>query len=366
MFENEIIGACIAMINRTPHIEARLIQNELRPQLAMADTNNARFDAVLLIRARNRDFIYLVEAKNNVTKNHAHYLATTLPIYLNKYKVGQKKADGILVFANYINQPMAEELQRLDIEYVDTTGNMFLNRPPQFFVDIQGKKPEKVQGKKTGRLLMPAGLKVIVNLLDKPQLANLPKRIIGYEAGVALGTVVYVMEELLAGGYIVKTGRNTYELRRRQELLDKWVIGYADRLRPQLFINKYIPRNTNTGQELTRAADFLEAQDKKHAVTGGVAADLLIQHYRGPDLVLHAEEWDHAWAKTLEWLPADNGPITILKGFGLGMFNGPVVKDVRLALYPMIYAELLATGGEREAETANMIYEKFLKDQLDG
>lgn len=365
MLENEILDKCIAVINRTPHLEAHLVQNELRPPEGTVDINNARFDAVLQIRTQNKDFTYLVEAKNNITKNHAHYLATTLPTYLNKYKVGQKKADGILVFANYINQPMADEMRRLDLEYTDTTGNMFLNHPPQFLIDVQGKKPDKLPGKKTGRLLMPGGLKVIVNLLAIPQMVILPKRAIGYEAGVALGTVAYVIEELKAGGYIVQTGPNKFELRRRQELLDKWVVGYADRLRPQLFVNRYIPRNASLEEEVTKAADFLDAQGKKYAVTGGFAADILIQHYRGPGLAIHTEEWDNAWAKQLEWMPAKNGPITILKGFGLGMFNGPEVAGIHLALYPMIYAELLATGGEREAETANMIYEKFLRGAID-
>ena len=68
-----------------------------------------------------------------------------------------------------------------------------------------------------------------------PESSIRPYRDLAGENGVALGTVGWVKRDLLEQGYLEPTAKDRVRLIRRKELFDRWVQGYASRLRPKCF-----------------------------------------------------------------------------------------------------------------------------------
>jgi hypothetical protein len=74
--------------------------------------------------------------------------------------------------------------------------------------------------------------------------------------------------------------------------------------------------------------------------------------------VLHIEVPPADLAKRLRALPAQDGPLTILRAAGKIGFEGILPKTVHPLL---VFTELLATGKERAREAAQEIRERYLE-----
>ena len=179
---------------------------------------------------------------------------------------------GAMVFADWVPEPVAEELRKAGIFFVDAQGNAFIRKPPQVVVDIRGKKPERPLKAEPGRLIEPAGLKVIHYLLAHPQAVGAPLRTIGEGAGVALGTMHAVMKELQRGQWLLpakKEGRRFGDLK---GLIELFVRGYALKLRPACLLGRYRHKTRAPREILGGFAKRLAGLEGRWAVTGGMAA----------------------------------------------------------------------------------------------
>ena len=78
-----------------------------------------------------------------------------------------------MVVAGYIYPKVREELRTIGINYIETTGNVYLNQPP-FYIFIDGHKKEAPKGKLKTRPFTKTGLKVVFALLLNPELINAP------------------------------------------------------------------------------------------------------------------------------------------------------------------------------------------------
>jgi hypothetical protein len=66
------------------------------------------------------DYFFAVEVKNIITR-------TTLGGAIQKFHLFKEK--GMLV-ARYITPQIADELKKMDIPFMDVTGNAYINEPP--------------------------------------------------------------------------------------------------------------------------------------------------------------------------------------------------------------------------------------------
>jgi hypothetical protein len=287
---------------------------------------------------------------------------------------------GAIVFADWVPEPVAEELRNAGIFFVDAQGNAFIRKPPQVVVDIRGKKPERPLKAEPGRLIEPAGLKMIHYLLAHPQAAGAPLRTIGEGAGVALGTVHAVMKELQHEQWLLPAAHSgvPLPLRRLESglpakkdgrrfgdlkgLIEIFVRGYALKLRPTCLLGRYRHKTRAPREILGGFAKRLAGLKGRWAVTGGMAARELI-HYFEPDTATLFVD-DQARAK-LEQEPMlrdeAGGNVTLLRLFGAAAVAGEEKGPWPQATPLLIYAELLETGGAREVETARMIYDRFIE-----
>ena len=207
-----------------------------------------------------------------------------------------------------------------------------------------------MKGKKGKELFFPAALKLIYTLLTQPQNVNAPYRDLATDAGVAIGTITRVFAALRDQGYLMGQERKRKPINLKQ-LLDRWLRAYAENLRPKLMLGKYERQDLNL-QKLQ--------VEKYDAYWGGeFAAEKLTNYLRAEVVTLYVPDNE----KNIEKIkyfgrlkPAQNGKVELVRTFWNtdGRTPGDCVHPV------LIYADLIATGDPRSAETAEMIYEQYL------
>ena len=84
------------------------------------------------------------------------------------------------------------------------------------------------------------------NRFDRIRPAELP---IADQANVALGTVGTVMQDLKRGGFLIEKGKQR-GLRNYAQLLNRWVETYPEKLRPKLYLGRFLAEDPDWWKKL--------------------------------------------------------------------------------------------------------------------
>ncbi len=270
---------------------------------------------------------------------------------------------GVLV-ADYVNPKMAEKLRERQVQFIDTAGNAYIDLPPVYILVIGKRKPNQVVEHKggTNRAFDRAGLKVVFAFLCHPELIAAPYRQIADTAGVALGTVGWVINGLKTAGFIFeygkKEGREIIEYKR---LLDRWVETYPEKLRPKVHLGDFYADDPHWWKEF----DIKEFQ----GYWGGEIAAARYTKYLQPvvaTLYLPKETKSEFLARArLKAAPkAQFGQTGIVELYhAFWQTDGrPFVGIGEPDLVPPVlaYADLIATANPRNLEVAGMIYDEYI------
>ena len=250
-----------------------------------------------------------------------------------------------LLITDYITPPMADELRERGAEFIDTAGNAYLNQPP-LLVWVKGQRPaEPLWPKETGgRAFQTTGLQVLFTLLCKPEAVNLPYREIAALAGVAHGTVGWVMPELPKLGFMITINKK-HRLVDGERLLKQWIDAYIRKLRPKLLLGRYAADTLDW-------AVTLDAEKYGLLLGGEPAAYQMNKHLRPGKVTFYGEKINPKLLIDQKLRPDRNGNVEILKQFWT--FEAATLGRVPDIL---IYADLLATGDARCLETAELMYD---------
>ncbi len=331
--ENELLQLALkALRNNLPE------RAEIKPVNPVHDPR-VHTDYLLRIVMQGKETKYYVEVKTNVTK-------------ADKLLAMMRKADlryPLLLVTRYINPQLADELKQGGTEFVDTAGNAFINQPP-LYVFVKGNKPKIVKAPPLNRAFRPAGLKLIYGLLCNPGLENRTYREIAAQTDVALGTVDWIMKELKELRFLLNMEERGLRLLQKERLLQRWVTAYPEQLRPRLTVGRF---RGDLEWWRQKKLDPLRAQ-----WGGEVAAERLTRYLQAQIITIYA------MPQQLDQLLAENrlrkdetGEVEILKRF----WKPPEMWQYEDLVHPiLIYADLLATGNERNIETAKMIYDQHI------
>lgn len=297
-------------------------------------------DTLIRMVVHGKELRYHAEIRGNVTK------AQKLLLLLNR----QERKHPILLVARHVNTETAEDLRKNNIEFIDTAGNAFLNNPP-VYVFITGNRPPATGARPPViRAFKPAGLKMIFGFLCHPGLERKTYREIAAAAGVALGTVDWIMKELKELGFLIDMGRRGPRLARKETLLQRWVTAYPEQLRPKLILGRY--KGMPDWWQRKRLLPL-------HAQWGGEVAAEKMTHYLKPELITIYTGAQNLPQFLLEnRLKADiTGDTEILEKF----WKATEERQPEELVPPLlVYADLLATGNQRNLETATTIYEQHI------
>jgi hypothetical protein len=253
-----------------------------------------------------------------------------------------------LLITDYVPPVLADELHRRGVQFIDAAGNAYLTGPT-FLVWVKGQRPQLIpEGTKAaGRVFAATGLQVLFVLLCHPEWIERPYREIAQIAGVAHGTVGWVMADLPALGFMAKIDRQR-RLINGEQLLRQWVEAYARTLRPKCLLARYRADNLDWA---TRDEAHQYGMD-----LGGEPAGAYLTHQLRPGTAtFYGEKLDPRFVIKQRLLRDPNGNVEILRRFW-NFEEGPA----GLAPPVLVYADLLAMGDARCLEIAGLLYDRIV------
>jgi hypothetical protein len=295
---------------------------------------------------------FAAEVRKTLTRATLGFVFPQLRDYLTK----------VLLVTRYVTPQIADTLKEMNIQFIDTVGNAYINDPPLFIL-IKGNRPATTFAKgRPTRAFAPTGLQVVYALLCNPLLEEAPFRKIAEWAEVALGTVGWVMRDLKEMGYLIDMGKRGRRLVRKKELLERWVTEYPQQLRRKNFIGRYEVADPDWWKD----TDLRNLQ----AFWGGeVAAHKLTKYLKPQDVTIYAIKPVNKLILKNKMQKDPKGNVQLLEVFWRtvqqqDMFRRtePHMEEPDLVHPILIYADLMATGDPRNIETAEIIYER----ELDG
>ena len=327
------------LINRAVETLAQTTGIKVVHQANTPKAGNVYPDGLVRIDYKDMYWDFAIQAKARVTRATVAMEKTqpTLP--------GQ---DRILV-TEYATPPMADLMRTIGLFFMDTAGNAYINKPP-LYVFIKGnKRPENLKPAPTKRLFKPAGLKVVFALLNHPEMVEWPYRQIAATTAVALGTVDWIFRDLKEMGFLLEMGNRRRKITNPLTLLKRWVEAYPEQLRPKLGLARFKADDPDWWKDVDITG--------YNACWGGeVAAAKLTKQLKPEKVVIYAPEPPGKLIIEKKLRKSTAGDIEILKPFWT--FNHEC-DALGIAPPLLVYADLMATGDDRNIETVEIIYDNY-------
>ena len=352
----QLVNAALERLKAVHPIQVKNLRFEANGRAAFG------WDGELTLKIAQGTVGYVFEVKSHLRPQAVRHLL----IEAKTFRQQHGKSKGILLLADYVNPSLGQQLKEADINFIDTAGNVFLRQEPGLHLYVEGKKPQASAKEAPTRLFQPSGLTLLFGFLVTPESVNRSYRDLARANGVALGTVGWIMRDLREQGYLEPVGKDRLQLIRKKELLERWVDGYATRLRPKILVGEFVSPTSDLEATVDAFETYALKQQIHLALTGGFGAFELLHHYRGQILSIFVEHWMPATAlAALHLLPRKGGAVKVLRSFSPTVFEALDAQTGHPVAHPLlVYAELLYQGGDRELETARQLYTTFLEPSL--
>jgi len=327
------------LINRAVETLAQTTGIKVVHQANAPKAGNVYPDGLVRIDYKDMRWDFAIHAKARVTR------AT---VAMEKAQPALPGHDRILV-TEYATPPMADLMRTTGLFFMDTAGNAYINKPP-LYVFIKGsKRPENLKPAPIKRLFKPAGLKVVFALLNHPEMVDRPYRQIADKTDVALGTVDWIFRDLKEMGFLLEMGKRKRKIINPLTLLKRWVEAYPEQLRPKLGLARFKADDPDWWKDVDITG--------YNACWGGeVAAAKLTKQLKPEKVVIYAPEPPGKLIIEKKLRKTIAGDIEILKPFWT--FDHEC-DALGIAPPLLIYADLMATGDDRNIEMAKIIYDTY-------
>lgn len=266
----------------------------------------------------------------------------------------KKNYQPLMVVAEYIFPKIKEELRKKGIAYLETNGNLYYKQGDTFLW-LDGQKAMLTGKAKKGRAFTKTGLKLVFHFLLNEHLVNVTYREIARRTGIGFGNVNFIMTDLKEQGFLLAIDKQTYKLVNKKELLNKWMEGYEQKLKPALLIGTF---------RFLKEEDFmnwkrLPLQNMKTWWGGEPAGDLFTNYLKPEELTLYTTEKKNELIRHYRLIPDEKGKIKAYQKFWqYDEVNDNVVPPL------LIYIDLMNKGDRRCTETAQKIYDAQLQNQF--
>jgi hypothetical protein len=299
------------------------------------------YDALIKIRGEQ----FVLETKSAIRNSNQGLVLSQLE------ELQQQSRWPIIVIADFISKDTTKILKERNINYIDTSGNAYINHN-DLAIFIEGQKTIKKERTNQSRAFQESGLKILFYLLINPEHIHHPYRKIAEKVDVSLGSVSQVMAELEDLNYLLKTeGKRT--LKNRKKLLEHWMVEFNAVLRPRIIRKRmrFLDKNyQNTWRNI-----HLHSKQGTILWGGEPGAAILTGNLKPEQFTIFTDLELSTVAKELQMVPSADGEVEILQKF---WSNDDEDKTVAPPL--LIYADLINSGFSRNVEIANQI----LKNEL--
>lgn len=280
--------------------------------------------------------------------------------HLSAYQVDQvAKAQGLrfplLVVAEQIAAPAREQLRMKGIAYLEANGNMFINNN-QATIFLDGNKPIQASKPVTNRAFTKTGLKAVFHLLNNPDAITRTYRQLAEETGIALGNIKYIIDGLADAGYILPLKKRKVALKNKRALLERWIAGYRETLKPDLFKGTY-----RIGENEKRDNwQNINVKNINMEWGGEAAGEIMTNYLQARVLSLYTPDFTGKQTNAIGLVPDNKGDVLVFSKF---WYEPNQIQTTTPPL--LVYADLLITDDPRCIKTARLIYDKHIKDQVE-
>lgn len=306
-------------------------------------TTNKEVDGELDLYTAPNNLHLLVEVKKELRQHHLPHIFEMA-----------KKYQPLMVVAENIFPTLKQLLRDKKIAYLDTAGNMYAHTATHF-IWIDGNKIVEEKKTATNRAFTKTGLKTVFYLLLNKDAINMPHRTLAAATGVALGNIKNVIEGLRDAGFILQVNDTKLKLQNKKALLERWITGYRETLKPALLLGKYRFWNDKKMQNWQK----LPVKGGEDMWGGEPAGEFLTNYLMPQNLTLYT---NNKTALVTKWtiIPDEKGPVHFYEKF----WKDETIDKDKYVPPLLAYADLMITEDPRCQETAQMIYDKYLKDEF--
>jgi hypothetical protein len=262
-----------------------------------------------------------------------------------------------IVVAARISPKIKIQLQQNNIAYLEANGNIYLNNNSNFIL-IDSNRPLQLEEKFKSRVYTKTGLKVVFEFLNNKDLIHLPYRQIALNTNTAVGNVANILKGLKEEGFVLQLTNHEISFKNKNKLLEKWINAYENNLKSSLKVGNF------TFIDETRFYNWksLPLTERLTFWGGEPAADILTNHLRPEKLTLYTTETRNELMKNYRLVPDLNGKVEVYKRFWSESSFLNNHKNCAPAL--VVYADLTTSDDKRNRETAKLIYEQYIEQNL--
>ena len=263
-----------------------------------------------------------------------------------------------MIFTEYVSDSLAMQLRAHRIWFADAQGNAFMEIPGTLLIQTLGNRPDRIPTP-TGQHFSAPGAKVLHYLLKHGPSIHTTYRGIREAIGVSIDKIGKVIRELEQNGTLQLHGSGQYEILAPDRLLQLWVDAYDAKLGPALHLGRYVAAGDRTIEAILDEAD--EALKEQLIIGSEVAADALTHHLRPQRLRLYVPEEQAADLRgDLQLAPSEQGVVELCERYTEEIAGQERIYGLAIADPAFVYAELMADGDSRLAETAMRLRQEFL------
>lgn len=339
---------CLEHLNGLPHIQ-------VKASSALQD-NDLAIDGKLILHTPYQSVDYAYQMKLRTTSK-------TVGVIINQIKASKVPPEQHLVLlTQYLPEAAIEQMLEHQIEFIDSVGNMYLNSPAAYVL-IRGKRPPK-EDKHNLAAFSVTGLKLVFCILQSPKVLKTTVREMAAAAGISIGSVSRIIQSLDQNVYLQWQRDGSFRIKDYDRLLQRWQIGYAEKLRPKLLLGTYAPTGDRRFSDVAEAI-LAQAKQERYLIGGELGGEIATDYLRPTTAALYVPENHRKIATQLRLKPSSNGDITFFKTFGTQM-EWKADQDTPLVDPLLIQAELLLDQSDRLCETAERLYLNTIKDRADA
>jgi hypothetical protein len=365
-----ITRPCHPMLPKHPLLQKCLKALEAMPtfqtEVGMMPYVTADFlaDGQLFIENAQGKSEYIYEIKSDVTRD-------TIDAVIQYFGSLQQRLPGktrALLIAHQLSDQTVDRLVEKDIEFVDATGNIYLNSPRNY---VLVRRPPDRRSPSTEITSSTIQLMYLLLRIPGSLRGDYVERKLAGSADMAVNTIEKHLTRLVDLGYLQRK-RKGYKIVDYLQLFERWELGYAEVLRSELLIGTFA-HIKKTGVDLVASSLADQWSSCPLVLIGGeVAASIIMGDFQSPHGTLHLrDEWTPSVLVDLSLKPDPDGDITLFRTFA-GVSNVyRYVPSMDWAFSKcvdplLIHAELNLSHDDRVKTVAQRLFEQYIALRADA
>lgn len=338
MLENDILYNAVENLKKWVRLPIEVIES-----------NDRGKDAFLRI---GNTLKFHVEVKKDVHKSN-------LPFVLEQ--LSRLMGDFPMLIAKSISKSAKNILTGENISYIDMAGNCFIKNDETLYIQIEGKKLEREEERKKHVSFNKNGIKLIYAFLLDEDLVNQTYDVMAKTSNISKSTIGSILKDLRERQFLIQVDQKVRKLNNKQELLERWLQAFNEKLRPSLLRGKFrfLPSRLPEWKNMNLGTDTF---------WGGESAADILTHYLSPgEWTIYSKRSKNDLIKNLQLVPdPKEGNVSVYSVFWnveVDYFDDDTLQIVSPLL---VYADLIGTRDNRNFETARKLYEQELSTHIIG